>query len=50
MPSFPLSRVDAICKDRGDGIVTWNDLVLTFGDVSPYAEGFRHFSGYNVWA
>ncbi len=26
MPGLPLSRVDMICKDRGDdiGIVTWN--------------------------
>jgi hypothetical protein len=27
--------------------VTWNDLILTFSDSSTYAEGLRHFSGYN---
>jgi len=26
--------------------ITWNDLILTFGDSSPYAEGIQHFSGY----
>ena len=36
----------ATCAGTEVRFVTWNDLVLTFGDVSPYAEGFRHFSGY----
>ncbi len=36
----------ATCAGTEVRFVTWNDLVLTFGDSSPYAEGFQHFSGF----
>lgn len=34
------------CPGSEVRFVTWNDLVLTFTDASPYADGFQHFSGF----